>query len=148
MSMFDCLLTGLIYAVVYILLSLLWSGWGWLQVLRRRRHQEGINTYLRRHQRYPFNLPIAEPWPAGEYVCEHCGANNYFSITRVEPHQLPPGRLRDESVEASVIDPETRSVSTRGVFQAPVVLKCARCLGLCANGEAAALLRPQGGGDD
>ena len=114
---------------------------------QNRQHHEAIEKLLRQHPRFPFNLPVVETMSAGEYVCDHCGTTNYFSLIRLAPEQLPPGELRDlarqdEENGPKIVDMgQYRSVMPGGVYTAPLVLRCCYCHGLSANGEAMKLMK-------
>ncbi len=117
----------------------------WIVIRRARviRHKE-IVAYLQKHPRYPFALPIVDTWAAGEFVCEKCGKNSYFSMVRLEPHQVPPELRRQAAMTSSVAAEHGHGVHSEGVFHAPLIVQCQHCRSLLANGDASCMYDSQG----
>ena len=133
---------------------LLWLRHLWQLRCLHKRHV-AIIAHLKANPQYPFNLPAVETWAAGEYICEHCGRNNYFSLMKIAPQQLPPGSFRD-SAEAEQVRYVSQDEggchgvsSVGGVYAAPMVMQCQYCHGLVTNAEVAHMMqrRQQEGND-
>ena len=124
-------------------------GWVILQLIQQARvaaqkvRHAQIVAHLQAHPRYPFGLPIANTWSAGEFVCERCGVNGYFSMVKLEPHNVPP-HMRERAGEQDEIDRERGTIDVRGLYQAPLVFQCRACGALLANGDAARIFDKPG----
>lgn len=111
-----------------------------------RKTQQTVEQLLsNRDLHFPFGLPIAETWSAGEYICDKCGRNGYFSMTRVPANKLPPElRQQQESDPQGMIHRDGRaSVTHENLWYAPAVIKCQHCGTLLANGDLARALMQQ-----
>jgi hypothetical protein len=105
----------------------------------RIKWNEALLAYLKKNPQYPFNLPIVETWTAGEFICDECGKNNYFSMLKLEPHHLPPGEMREAAAAQNTVHKDVdgmRHTKAVGFYKAPLLLQCQHCKGLSANGEA------------
>jgi hypothetical protein len=114
LTLFDCLAVLALSTVAYLLGYAVFYAVGLWRLRRRRRYHDRVAALIRQHPQFPHNLTAVDSWGAGEFVCEFCGRNGFFSLLK----------LRSGGDAASSIS---------GEYAAPRILRCSHCRALLAN---------------
>ncbi len=89
---------------------------------RRGQRVSGYSSYLtvrEFNKRFPDGLKYVETFAAGEFICEECGSNSYYSVVTMDKE-----RLSEEMLEELL---SSENFNDDRIIMHPNVVQCGHC---------------------